>query len=77
MLTRTQRARRLSGALSLDTGCDRGWDNRSTSHFGPVDGPHLKQQRVVHRTTVGADLRAGPDGLISRPLVGELFNTIS
>jgi alpha-ketoglutarate-dependent taurine dioxygenase len=53
------------------------WDNRSTSHFGPVDGPHLKEQRIVHRTTVGGDLPVGPDGFVARPLVGELFNTIS
>ncbi len=53
------------------------WDNRSTSHFGPIDGPHLKEQRIVHRTTVGGDLPVGPGGFVSRPLVGELFNTIS
>jgi len=53
------------------------WDNRSTSHFGPVDGPHVKEQRIVHRTTVGGDLPIGPDGFVSRPLVGELFNVIS
>jgi taurine dioxygenase len=53
------------------------WDNRSTSHFGPIDGPHVKEQRIVHRTTVGGALPVGPDGFVSRPLVGELFNTIS
>ena len=53
------------------------WDNRSTSHFGPVDGPHVKEQRIVHRTTVGRDLPRGPYGFVSRPLVGELFNVIS
>lgn len=53
------------------------WDNRSTSHFGPVDGPHVRAQRIVHRTTVGGDLPKGPDGFVSRPLVGELFNVIS
>ncbi len=52
------------------------WDNRSTSHFGPVDGPHVKEQRIVHRTTIGGDLPVGPDGFVSRPLVGELFNTL-
>jgi alpha-ketoglutarate-dependent taurine dioxygenase len=53
------------------------WDNRSVSHFGPVDGHHVKEQRIVHRTTVGGDLPLGPDGFVSRPLVGELFNVIS
>ncbi|MGD0105888.1 MAG: TauD/TfdA family dioxygenase [Rhodopila sp.] len=53
------------------------WDNRATSHFGPIDGPHLKEQRIVHRTTVGGDLPVGPSGFVSRPLVGDLFNTIS
>lgn len=53
------------------------WDNRSTSHFGPVDAPHLKEQRIVHRTTVGGDLPVGPNGFVSRPLVGDLFNVIS
>jgi taurine dioxygenase len=52
------------------------WDNRSTSHFGPIDGPHVKEQRIVHRTTIGGDLPVGPDGFVARPLVGELFNTL-
>ncbi len=53
------------------------WDNRAVSHFGPVDGPHVKEQRIVHRTTIGGDLPFGPDGFVSRPLAGELFNVIS
>jgi alpha-ketoglutarate-dependent sulfate ester dioxygenase len=53
------------------------WDNRSTSHFGPIDGPQVKQQRIVHRTTVGGDLPVGPGGFVSRPLAGELFGAIS
>jgi taurine dioxygenase len=53
------------------------WDNRATSHFGPIDGPHVKEQRIVHRTTVGGDLPRGPHGFESRPLVGGLFNVIS
>lgn len=53
------------------------WDNRSVSHWGPVDGGRLEGEREVHRTTVGGDLPRGPDGFVSRPLEGELFNTIS
>jgi taurine dioxygenase len=53
------------------------WDNRATAHFGPIDGPHVKEQRIVHRTTVGGDLPVGPDGFVTRQLAGELFNTIS
>jgi alpha-ketoglutarate-dependent taurine dioxygenase len=53
------------------------WDNRSVAHAGPVDGPLIQGERIVHRTTVGGQLPKGPDGFVSRPLVGELFNTIS
>jgi hypothetical protein len=49
----------------------------STSHFGPIDGPHVTEQRIVHRTTVGGDLPRGPHGFESRPLLGDLFNVIS
>jgi alpha-ketoglutarate-dependent sulfate ester dioxygenase len=53
------------------------WDNRSTTHAGPIDGPLIKGERIVHRTTVGGELPKGPDGFVSRSLAGELFNTIS
>jgi taurine dioxygenase len=53
------------------------WDNRAVTHAGPVDGPLIQGNRVVHRTTIGGELTRGPDGFVSRPLVGELFNTIS
>lgn len=53
------------------------WDNRAVAHAGPVDGAHIQHQRIVHRTTVGGELTKGVDGSVSRPLVGELFDTIS
>ncbi|MET0390117.1 MAG: TauD/TfdA family dioxygenase [Polyangiales bacterium] len=53
------------------------WDNRVVTHAGPVDGALIQGNRIVHRTTVGGELTRGPDGFVSRPLVGELFNTIS
>jgi len=53
------------------------WDNRAVSHAGPVDGKFIQGNRIVHRTTIGGDLSQGPDGFVSRPLVGGLFNTIS
>jgi taurine dioxygenase len=53
------------------------WDNRAVTHAGPVDAAHIEGNRIVHRTTVGGELTRGPDGFVSRPLVGELFNTIS
>ncbi|MEY4576899.1 MAG: hypothetical protein RL701_1602 [Pseudomonadota bacterium] len=53
------------------------WDNRAVAHAGPVDGKFIQGNRVVHRTTIGGDLATGPDGFVSRPLVGDLFNTIS
>jgi taurine dioxygenase len=53
------------------------WDNRAVAHAGPVDGKFLTGNRVVHRTTIGGDLTKGPDGFVSRPLVGGLFDTIS
>lgn len=52
------------------------WDNRAVAHAGPVDGPLIQDNRVVHRTTTGGELTRGPDGFVSRPLVGELFNTL-
>jgi taurine dioxygenase len=53
------------------------WDNRAVAHAGPIDGAHIQGDRVVHRTTVGGELTRGVDGFVSKPLVGELFNTIS
>ena len=53
------------------------WDNRAVAHAGPIDGKLIEGERIVHRTTVEGDLPRGPDGFVSRPLVGELFNTIS
>jgi alpha-ketoglutarate-dependent taurine dioxygenase len=53
------------------------WDNRAVSHFGRIDGVYVTRQRIVHRTTIGGDLPFGPDGFVSRPLAGELFNVIS
>jgi alpha-ketoglutarate-dependent sulfate ester dioxygenase len=52
------------------------WDNRAVAHAGPIDGKFIRGERIVHRTTVEGDLPRGPDGFVSRPLVGELFNTI-
>jgi taurine dioxygenase len=52
------------------------WDNRAVAHAGPIDGKLIDGERIVHRTTVEGDLPEGPDGFVSRPLVGELFNTI-
>lgn len=52
------------------------WDNRAVAHAGPVDGKLIAGDRIVHRTTVAGDLTNGPDGFVSRPLVGELFNTL-
>jgi len=52
-------------------------DNRATSHFGRIDGPQKKEQRIVHRTTVGGDLPVGPDGFVSKPPAGDLFNVTS
>jgi alpha-ketoglutarate-dependent taurine dioxygenase len=52
------------------------WDNRAVAHAGPIDGKLIQGERIVHRTTVEGDLPKGPGGFVSRPLVGELFNTI-
>jgi taurine dioxygenase len=52
------------------------WDNRAVAHAGPIDGKLIQGERIVHRTTVEGDLPVGPDGFVSRRLVGELFNTI-
>ena len=52
------------------------WENRAVAHAGPIDGKFIEGERIVHRTTVEGDLPRGPDGFVSRPLHGELFNTI-
>ena len=52
------------------------WDNRAVAHAGPIDPKFIKAERIVHRTTVEGDLPKGPDGFVSRPLYGELFNTL-
>lgn len=53
------------------------WDNRSTAHAGPVDGLLFDDERIVHRTTVVGGLPSGPDGFVSRALLGDLFETIA
>jgi taurine dioxygenase len=52
------------------------WDNRAVAHAGPVDGLMFEEERIVHRTTVAGDLPCGPDGFVSRSLVGDLFEAI-
>ncbi|MCE7796464.1 TauD/TfdA family dioxygenase [Sphingobium sufflavum] len=49
------------------------WDNRATSHWGPVDAEHFEEERIVRRTTVGASFPVGPDGFTSRQIAGDLF----
>lgn len=52
------------------------WDNRATSHWGPVDGEHFDDERIVRRTTVGASTPVGPDGFTSQPIAGNQFFTL-
>ena len=52
------------------------WDNRATSHAGPIDYAHFAEKRVVRRTTVAGELPVGADGFVSYPLEGELFGVI-
>lgn len=52
------------------------WDNRAVAHAGPVDGLMFEDERIVHRTTVVGDLPCGPDGFVSRALVGDLFEAM-
>lgn len=52
------------------------WDNRAVAHAGPVDGLLFDEERIVHRTTVVGELPCGPDGFVSRALVGGLFEAI-
>lgn len=53
------------------------WDNRSVAHAGPVDGLMFEEERIVHRTTVVGDKLRGPDGFVSRPLRGGLFEALA
>lgn len=53
------------------------WHDRNVSHVGRVDGPRVRDQRIVHRTTGGGEVRVGPGGSRSRLLAGELFIVIS
>lgn len=52
------------------------WDNRATSHWGPIDGQHFTDERIVRRTTVGASVPVGPDGFTSEQITGDLFFTL-
>jgi len=49
------------------------WDNRNTTHWGPVDAQHFEGERIVRRTTVGNSLPVGPDGFESRQITGDPF----
>jgi len=52
------------------------WDNRSTTHWGPVDPKQLVGERIVRRTTVGNSRAVGPDGFQSRQIAGASFYTL-
>ena len=52
------------------------WDNRATSHWGPVDWEHFEDERIVRRTTVGVSSAKGPDGFVSEQISGDLFYTL-
>lgn len=52
------------------------WDNRATSHWGPVDWKHFAEERIVRRTTVGTSSAKGPDGFVSEQIAGDLFYTL-
>lgn len=49
------------------------WDNRATAHWGPIDGQHFSEERIVRRTTVGNSIPVGPDGQESRQIAGDPF----
>ncbi|MET7528675.1 TauD/TfdA dioxygenase family protein [Streptomyces goshikiensis] len=53
------------------------WDNRAVAHAGPVDGLMFQEERIVHRTTVVGDLPCGPDGFVSRALMGGRFEALA
>ncbi|WP_408591171.1 TauD/TfdA dioxygenase family protein [Novosphingobium sp.] len=52
------------------------WDNRNTSHWGPLDEIHFAAERIVRRTTVDPEYTTGPTGFRSRQIVGEPFYTL-
>ena len=52
------------------------WDNQAVAHAGPIDYSHFDLARAVRRITVAGELPFGPDGFVSRPLEGELFNVL-
>jgi alpha-ketoglutarate-dependent sulfate ester dioxygenase len=52
------------------------WDNQAVAHAGPIDYAHFDLPRTVRRITVAGELPKGPDGFVSRPLEGELFNVL-
>ena len=52
------------------------WDNQAVAHAGPIDYAHFELPRSVRRVTVAGELPLGPDGFVSRPLEGELFNVL-
>jgi alpha-ketoglutarate-dependent sulfate ester dioxygenase len=52
------------------------WDNQAVAHAGPIDYAHFDLPRAVRRITVAGELPKGPDGFISQPIEGELFNVL-
>ena len=52
------------------------WDNRATTHWGPVDGKFFSEERIVRRTTVGNSLAVGVDGFVSQQISGDQFYTL-
>jgi alpha-ketoglutarate-dependent taurine dioxygenase len=52
------------------------WDNQAVAHAGPIDYAHFDLPRAVRRITVAGDLPRGPDGFVSQPLEGDLFNVL-
>jgi len=53
------------------------WDNRATSHWGPVDQEHFEEERIVRRTTVGTSTATGADGFVSTQILGDLFTELT
>ena len=52
------------------------WDNQAVAHAGPIDYAQFDLPRAVRRITVAGELPKGPDGFVSRPIEGELFNVL-
>jgi taurine dioxygenase len=52
------------------------WDNQAVAHAGPIDYSHFDLPRAVRRITVAGELPYGPDGFVSQPLEGALFNVL-